>query len=67
MFHMLLTHSLGLAAQGRSRDELPYKAPFQPWASWFALISIGVIMVFKGFDTFIHGTNEKFKAGDFVS
>ena len=59
--------SPGLAAQGRSRNDLPYKAAFQPWAAWFALVSIGVIMVFKGFDTFIHGTNEDFKGGDFVS
>ena len=67
-WHIYATHTLpGLEVQGLSRDHLPYKAAFQPWASWFALISISVIMVFKGFDTFIHGKNEKFKAGDFVS
>ena len=66
--HYICSHtSPGLAAQRLSRDYLPYKAALQPWASWFALISITVIMIFKGFDTFIHGKNEKFKAGDFVS
>lgn len=42
-----------LKAQGKSRDDLPYKAPFQPWGSWFALISTGIITLFKGFDTFL--------------
>ena len=59
--------SSGLAAQGLSRDDLPYRAAFQPWASWFALASTGVIMFFKGFDTFIHGKGEKIKGADFVA
>lgn len=42
-----------LKARGMSRDDLPYKAPFQPWGSWFALISTGIITIFKGFDTFL--------------
>lgn len=42
-----------LAIQGKSRESLPYKAPFQPWGSWFALVSTVVITLFKGFDTFI--------------
>ncbi|EJD46155.1 dicarboxylic amino acid permease [Auricularia subglabra TFB-10046 SS5] len=42
-----------LAAHGISRDDIPYKAPFQPWGSWFALIMTGFITFFKGFDTFI--------------
>ncbi|KAF9246565.1 dicarboxylic amino acid permease [Melanogaster broomeanus] len=42
-----------LTAQGISRDTLPYKAPLQPYGSWFALVSTGIITVFKGFDTFI--------------
>ena len=37
-----------LEAQGMSRDDLPYKAPFQPWGSWFALIATGIITLFKG-------------------
>lgn len=37
-----------LKAQGISRDSLPYKAPFQPYGSWFALIATGIITLFKG-------------------
>ena len=42
-----------LKAQGMSRDDLPYKAPFQPWGSYFALIATAIITFFKGFDTFL--------------
>ncbi|KAJ8487224.1 hypothetical protein ONZ45_g14417 [Pleurotus djamor] len=49
-----------LKAQGKSRDSLPYKAPFQPWGSWFALIVTGIITFFKGFDTFIPFTKDNF-------
>jgi len=59
--------SLGLAAQGLSRDDIPYKAQFQPWASWFGFIATGMIMVFAGYDTFIHGRGQNFKAASFVS
>ncbi|QRV86277.1 amino acid permease [Ceratobasidium sp. AG-Ba] len=46
-----------LEAQGISRDSLPYKAPFQPWGAWFALIVTAVITFFKGFDTLIKPMN----------
>lgn len=49
-----------LKAQGISRDDLPYKAPFQPYGSWFALISAAIITLFKGFDTFIPFTKATF-------
>ncbi|KAJ7905440.1 dicarbixylic amino acid permease [Mycena olivaceomarginata] len=51
-----------LKAQGKSRDSLPYKAPFQPYGSWLALISTAIIVIFKGFDTFM-----PFKADTFVT
>jgi amino acid transporter len=51
-----------LRVQGISRDTLPYKAPFQPFGSWFALIVTGIITFFKGFDTFI-----PFKSDTFVT
>ncbi|KAF9559138.1 dicarboxylic amino acid permease [Agrocybe pediades] len=51
-----------LKAQGRSRDDLPYKAPFQPWGSWFALIATLIITFFKGFDTFM-----PFKTDTFIT
>lgn len=57
------THIRFMAAlkkQGFSRDDLPYKAPFQPYGSWFALISTGIITLFKGFDTFIPFTTDTF-------
>ncbi|KAH0830529.1 amino acid permease/ SLC12A domain-containing protein [Lanmaoa asiatica] len=37
-----------LKAQGISRDTLPYKAPLQPYGSWFALVCTGIITLFKG-------------------
>jgi amino acid transporter len=42
-----------LELAGISRDTLPYKAPFQPYGAWFALINTGIITLFKGFDTFL--------------
>lgn len=42
-----------LKAQGISRDSLPYKGPYQPLGSWFVLVSTGIILLFKGFDTFL--------------
>ncbi|RDB21180.1 Dicarboxylic amino acid permease [Hypsizygus marmoreus] len=51
-----------LTANGMSRDDLPYKAPFQPWGSWFALIATTIITIFKGFDTFI-----PFKVDTFIT
>ncbi|ESK82573.1 dicarboxylic amino acid permease [Moniliophthora roreri MCA 2997] len=49
-----------LKVQGRSRDTLPYKAPFQPFGSWFALITTAIITLFKGFDAFIPWTTDDF-------
>jgi amino acid transporter len=42
-----------LEAHGISRDSLPYKAPFQPWGSYFAFVATAIITLFKGFDAFI--------------
>jgi len=42
-----------MEANGMSRDDLPYKAPFQPWGSWFAFFATLLITIFTGFDTFI--------------
>jgi amino acid transporter len=51
-----------LKVHGKSRDNLPYKAPFQPWGSWFALIATGIVTFFKGFDTFM-----PFKTDTFIT
>lgn len=40
--------------QGISRDELPWKAPFQPYAAWASLICFVVLLLTSGFRTFIH-------------
>lgn len=53
----------GLKAQNISPDTLPYKAPFQPYATWVALIASCIICFFKGYDTFL----PKFNSTSFVT
>jgi len=43
----------GLAYHGIDRDTLPYKAPFQPYASYFGLFFINLIILFNGFQVFL--------------
>jgi amino acid transporter len=58
----------GMRAQGISRDTLPYKAPFQPYLSYFALCFTVILTIFKGFDAFIHSPNAaKTKKWDYKS
>jgi len=45
----------GLSAQGFSRDDLPYKAPFQPYLAYFALGACVLVLVFSGFAVFLPG------------
>lgn len=45
----------GLKRQGLSRDELPYKAPFQPYASWFGFVFVIIVVLFNGFTVFLQG------------
>jgi amino acid permease len=54
----------GMRHQGLSRDELPYKAPFQPYASWIALVFISLVALFNGFHVFI---GDNFTASDFIA
>ncbi|OAX37901.1 dicarboxylic amino acid permease [Rhizopogon vinicolor AM-OR11-026] len=49
-----------LKAQGIDRNTLPYKAPFQPYASWFALIFTGIVLFFNGFSAFIPFVSSSF-------
>ncbi|KAG8933953.1 hypothetical protein FRC02_010888 [Tulasnella sp. 418] len=49
-----------LKVQGISRDQLPYKAPFQPWGSYFAFVVTAIITFFKGFDTFMPWNHKNF-------
>jgi amino acid transporter len=42
-----------LRARGVSRDSLPYKAPFQPYASWYGLFFNCLIILTQGFTAFM--------------
>ncbi|KAE9387422.1 hypothetical protein BT96DRAFT_891127 [Gymnopus androsaceus JB14] len=41
--------------QGIDRSELPWAAPFQPFAAWMGLLGFGLIFLTGGFAVFIHG------------
>jgi amino acid transporter len=43
----------GLAYHQIDRDTLPYKAPFQPYASYFGIFFISLIILFNGFQVFL--------------
>ncbi|KAJ5266581.1 Amino acid/polyamine transporter I [Penicillium angulare] len=45
----------GCKRQNISRNELPWKSPFQPYAAWLALTSFGIILLTGGFFIFIDG------------
>ncbi|PWN47070.1 hypothetical protein IE53DRAFT_382405 [Violaceomyces palustris] len=48
-----------LKAQGVSRDSLPWKAPLQPYSSYFAVVFVSIVVFFKGWDTFVPKFNSK--------
>lgn len=50
-------------AQGLSRDALPYKAPFQPYAAWISLICCFVMVFVGGYSIFI---DDNFTVPDFL-
>ncbi|KAL7409528.1 amino acid permease/ SLC12A domain-containing protein [Mrakia frigida] len=43
----------GMKRQNLSRDNLPWKAPFQPYSSWFGFIFFGLVILMNGFTIFI--------------
>jgi amino acid transporter len=45
----------GLKKQGLSRDSHPYRAPWQPWLSWYGLIWFTLILFLCGFTVFLEG------------
>ncbi|KAI4735791.1 dicarboxylic amino acid permease [Aureobasidium sp. EXF-12298] len=53
----------GLKAQGIDRDTLPYKAPFQPYLSYYGLTVSILVMIFGGFTAFM----PHFKVSSFVT
>ena len=44
-----------LKKQNISRNELPWKAPFQPYAAWFSLTSFIILLLTGGYTCFISG------------
>lgn len=44
-----------LAAQGISRDSLPFKATMQPYGAWAGLIFFSIIILFNGWQVFTDG------------
>lgn len=44
-----------LELQGVDRSTLPFKAPFQPYATWFALCYFSIIILFNGWQVFTKG------------
>jgi amino acid transporter len=44
-----------MRAQGIDRATLPFRAPFQPYATWFALIYFLFIILTNGFAVFLYG------------
>ncbi|KAF9064593.1 amino acid permease/ SLC12A domain-containing protein [Rhodocollybia butyracea] len=45
----------GCKRQGIDRSELPWAAPFQPYAAWAALFGFGLILLTGGFAVFMRG------------
>ncbi|KAJ5553552.1 hypothetical protein N7494_002930 [Penicillium frequentans] len=47
----------GLKAQGIDRKTLPYRAPFQPYLSYYGMTICIIVIIFGGFGSFIHSFN----------
>jgi len=45
----------GMKAQGRDRTKLPYYSKLQPFAAWYGLCSIVIILLFSGWSVFLRG------------
>lgn len=52
----------GMKTQNRSRDDLPYKAPFQPYFSWFGLVAVIIVILFNGASPFRRTRHEECEA-----
>ena len=58
-----LRFHFGLRAQGISRDSLPYKAPLQPYLSFFCLTMMVLIICFNGYTFFLR---ERWNTNSFI-
>ena len=47
-------------AQGIDRDDLPYKALFQPWFSWYGMVFNVIIILTQGFTAFMPWNTSSF-------
>jgi yeast amino acid transporter len=45
----------GLRANGMTRDDLPWKAPLQPYLAYFAICFCSIVALFNGYDCFFPG------------
>jgi amino acid transporter len=54
----------GMEVQGISRDEMPFKGWFQPYAAYYTVIMSTFFMLVTGFDVFFPG---KFTVREFFS
>ncbi|KAH8928378.1 hypothetical protein BT69DRAFT_1212937 [Atractiella rhizophila] len=55
---------VGLKQRKMDRDTFPYKAPFQPWGTYFSIYFITLVIFLNGFDVFLKGN---FNASDFIA
>jgi amino acid transporter len=53
----------GLKIHGVDRRSLPYRAPLQPYLSYYGLTVCGIVLIFGGFGSFIH----KFDTSSFIT
>ncbi|KAH6676312.1 putative arginine permease [Halenospora varia] len=53
----------GLKIQGIDRNSLPYKAPLQPYLSYYGISICIMVIIFGGFTSFIH----KFDTSSFIT
>jgi amino acid transporter len=44
----------GLRAQGIDRSTLPYRAPLQPFLSYYGFVVSIIVIIFSGFTAFMH-------------
>lgn len=44
----------GMRAQGIDRSTLPYRAPWQPFLSYYGFVITIIVIIFSGFTAFMH-------------